>query len=208
MIGSIPFYAPLCGLLALAIVLVIGRRKLPESRAGRMVVFVVIVLLPLLATVQGASSHMQRATSTAFCLSCHEMDPYWKSMLLDDEEALPAVHYQNRLVARDEACYTCHTSYTMFGDMKAKIRGVQHLLAHWFDPPEGKLELYEPYRNQECLHCHAGARSYEEHEVHADILSELAGEEISCLECHDSGHAIDRLEGAELWDAGGERRGR
>jgi cytochrome c-type protein NapC len=71
---------------------------------------------------------------------------------------LAAAHFQNHRVPADEACYTCHTNYAMFGGMKAKIGGLRHIYVYYLGkPPQpADIKLYEPYNNRECLHCHAG----------------------------------------------------
>ncbi len=58
---------------------------------------------------------MEHATSTKFCLSCHVMEDFGRSLYVDDPSYIPAMHFQNNRVPRDHACYTCHTDYTMFG---------------------------------------------------------------------------------------------
>ncbi|MEI9815368.1 MAG: hypothetical protein WDO18_23165 [Acidobacteriota bacterium] len=55
------------------------------------------------------------------------MEDYGRSLYIDDPSYVPAQHYQNALVPRDHACYTCHTQYTMFGTVQAKLKGVPPL---------------------------------------------------------------------------------
>lgn len=76
---------------------------------------------PVFCLMAGMDSEMQRSKSTAFCLSCHIMGPYGKSLHVDDPAYLAAAHYQNHRVSADEACHTCHTNYAMFGTFKAKM---------------------------------------------------------------------------------------
>ena len=40
-------------------------------------------------------------------------------------------HYQNNRIPRDKACFTCHTDYTLFGDAKAKLRGLRHVYVNY-----------------------------------------------------------------------------
>ena len=87
----------------------------------------------------------------------------------------------------------------MYGDLEAKMAGLKHLWVHYFGTVPETIELYEPYRNRECLHCHGGARSYAENEMHADMLGELESGEISCLDCHDLVHAVDELDELPAW---------
>ena len=62
-----------------------------------------------------------------------------------------------------------------------------------------KIELSQPYQNRECLHCHAGARSYEESDGHADDLADIASGKTSCLECHETVHDTESLADAKFW---------
>ena len=61
-------------------------------------------------------------------------------------------------VPPDHACFTCHTDYALFGDYKAKWRGVHHVLVQYLGkiPKPEEIKLYTAYNNRECLHCHAG----------------------------------------------------
>lgn len=177
------------------------RPSLTAARGGKILAFGAFFLLPLVASVGGVYAHLEHSKSTEFCMSCHEMEPYAESLVIDDAEYVPANHYQNRRIDRDHACFTCHTDYTMFGDVKAKLRGLKHVWVHYFGeiPPPGEIALYEPYKNRECLHCHSGARSYMDNPMHSDMLAELAAEEVSCLDCHSLIHDAGNVEEHELW---------
>ena len=128
------------------------------------------------------------------------MEPYGDTLWRDDTDYIVASHFQNRHIDREYACFTCHTSYTMFGDLDAKMKGVQHLLVYYLGDPGEEIELYEPYENRECLHCHAGSRSFEEGETHAEFMLELTSGETSCLECYDLVHDVGDIAEAELWE--------
>src|SRR5271165_5123396 len=112
--------------LALAALLAL-RTELTRARAGKILAFVVLFIAPVLAVTLGFSEHMERAESTQFCLSCHVMHDFGQSLYVDDPSYIPAKHFQNNLVPRDHACYTCHTDYTMFGTAHAKLRGLRHV---------------------------------------------------------------------------------
>src|SRR5436305_4285771 len=92
------------------------------------------------------------------------MTDYGKTVHYDDKSYIPAVHYQNNLVPRDHACYTCHTDYAMFGGVKAKMRGLRHIYVQYFGtvPKPADIKLYSPFPNSTCLHCHLGSRRFEE----------------------------------------------
>ena len=123
---SLVFPAIIAVAAALA-VLVAVRADLTRQRGGKILAFVALFLLPPLVLWGSFSAHMERAQSTAFCLSCHVMTDFGRSLYVDDPSYIPAVHFQNNRVPRDRACYACHTDYAMFGTVRAKLRGVRHL---------------------------------------------------------------------------------
>jgi cytochrome c-type protein NapC len=187
-------------LAAIALIaLVVLRPSLTAVRGGKILAFLAFLVLPLLATAMGLSAHIEHSKSTEFCLSCHVMEPYGKSLYVDDTAWLPAQHFQNNRIPRDHACFTCHTDYTMFGDAKAKLRGLRHVYVYYVGGIPEKIQLYEPYNNRECLHCHAGARSFEESDLHKEMRADLGSNTTSCLECHDATHNVGELETKAMW---------
>lgn len=183
------------------------RPGIRASTGGKALAFIALFALPVLIFWGGTAHHLERATSTEFCLSCHVMEPYGRSLAIDSPVFQPAAHAQNNRLPAGRECYACHTSYTMFGDLEAKVRGVRHLAVYYLGMTPEPLSLYEPYSNRECLGCHAGGRNYEERAFHTRILTQLAQDETSCFQCHGGGHAIDRLDELPIWEpaAGGGR---
>jgi cytochrome c-type protein NapC len=196
--------------IALALAVLIGARvELTRVRGGKILAFVVLFVTPTLAIWLGFSEHMERAESTQFCLSCHVMHDFGQSLYLDDPSYIPAKHFQNNLVPRGRACYTCHTDYTMFGPIHAKVRGLRHLYIQYFGtpPPPAEIKLYTPFNNRECLHCHAGMRVYLEEPKHnkpPDMMAKLNANQISCTtsKCHDFVHGVATLKDATFWSGG------
>ena len=182
--------------------LLVLRPSLVAARGGRILGFLCLFVLPLLATGLGTAAQVEHSKSTQFCLSCHVMEPYGKSLMVDDPAYVPARHFQNNRVPRDEACFTCHTNYTLFGDAKAKLRGLRHVYVNYIGTIPKQIKLYDPYNNRECLHCHGGARSFEESELHQPIREDLAKNTTSCLECHDKIHDVHNLANVKLWKEG------
>lgn len=197
-IALVLFSAVLVGVL-------IARPGITATRGGKMMAFLVFFLLPILCLGMGASSELEHARSTKFCLSCHIMEPYGKSLLVDDPQHL-AAHFQNHRVPPDEACYTCHTNYAMFGGIKAKLNGLRHVYVYYLGKPPAPedIKLYEPFNNRECLHCHLGARSFEEGAVHTadpDLLPAIKANKTSCISsgCHEVVHDVAKLKDAKFW---------
>jgi cytochrome c-type protein NapC len=194
--------------LALA-ALVVARVDLTRARGGKILAFLTLFVLPVLAVSMGFSEHMQRAESTQFCLSCHIMNDYGRSLYVDDPSYIPAKHFQNNLVPRDHACYTCHTDYAMFGTIHAKVGGLHHMVVQYFGKPPAPadIKLYKPFNNRECLHCHAGSRSFEEAARHTktpEMMGQIMSNQMSCMtaKCHDTVHDVATINDATFWKGG------
>jgi cytochrome c-type protein NapC len=197
----------LVGLLAVAAALVLAfiiRPGITRDRGGRILAFLSLFILPSLALAVGFGAHVEQSKRTEFCLSCHVMEPYGKSLKVDDSEYIPAGHVQNGRVDKDEACFTCHTTYAMYGDVKAKLGGLRHLAVNYLGTLPDTIKLYEPYNNRECLHCHQGARSFEENDAHAETdtsMVAMKANRLSCMTsgCHDIVHDVHNVNGPEMW---------
>ena len=191
---------------ALAIVLAV-RPSITNGAGGRVFAFAALFLVPVLAGMTGLSEHVEKSKQTEFCLSCHVMEPYGKSLHIDERGHIPAVHFQNHLVPADRACFTCHTTYTLFGDYNAKLHGLRHVYVQYLGTIPTHIKLYEPYNNRECLHCHLGARSFEEgatHNVDPATLPAVKANKLSCVSggCHETVHDVAHLGKMTFWPAG------
>lgn len=193
-------------LITLSIILIallLRRPSLTAAQGGKMLAFIAFFILPIVATVLGASIHLENSTSTQFCLSCHVMEAHGQSLYIDDPSYLPAAHFQNNRIPKDHACFTCHTDYTMFGDVNAKMRGLQHLYVYYFKATPAKLALYEPFKNRECLHCHDNGRSFEETSPHKEMKQQLTNNDMSCLTCHSKIHDVANIDKTKKWKGPG-----
>jgi len=205
-----PPMALLVGLLAitiLSLLVLAWRPSITRAPGGKMLAFAALFLSPGLAVFAGGFDHLEQSKRTDFCLSCHVMEPYGKSLHVDDNEFIPAVHYQNNYVPRDEACYTCHTDYVMYGTLRSKMRGLRHMKVQFFGTIPDTIHLYTPYNNRECLHCHGGARKFLKagaHRGEESFFADVTSGKRSCLEsgCHDVAHNVHELSDATFWKEG------
>src|SRR3954454_4303475 len=113
--------------IALGVVLLVVMAARPAttySREGKILAFVTLFVVPMMASMAGVAAHVEKSKETKFCLSCHIMEDYGKSLHVDDPNYVPARHYQSHRVPHDSACYPCHTDYGMYGDIKSKLRGL------------------------------------------------------------------------------------
>jgi cytochrome c-type protein NapC len=185
------------------IAVIVARPELTSTRAGKITTFVAFFFLPVLCMFAAGSEHIERSKQTTFCLSCHVMEPYGKSLYVDDPQHVPAAHFQNHRIPADEACYTCHTDYGLYGGIHAKMRGLHHIYTQYLGHPPApdQIKLYTPYNNRECLHCHLGARSFMSNAIHMAILDSLKTNEMSCITsgCHDTIHNVGSLNKVKFW---------
>ena len=192
--------------IALSIVLAavfLIRPSLTSAAGWKIVAFIALCVLPALCIVGGMNTHVQRSEQTQFCISCHVMIPYGKSLYVDDPSHIPAQHFQNHRVPADMACYSCHADYTIYGPLKDKLQGLKRIYMQYVStPPDpGAIRISGGFRNAQCLHCHQGARSFEENPVHAALMDSLKSEQSSCLTsgCHDTAHDVENLSHLKMW---------
>ena len=200
----LPVLIGLIGLTAASLIYLVAQPGVTRAPGGKALAFLLIFIAPTLALFGGATAHLENSKTTSFCLSCHAMAPYGKSLAVDDGEYLPAQHFQNNRVPRDHACYTCHTDYAMFGGVRAKIRGLRHVMVNYFGTVPDTIKLYEPFNNRECLHCHLGGRSFEGsagHQGEDASLAEMKSGKVSCMEsgCHDVAHNVHEAGDVAFW---------
>jgi cytochrome c-type protein NapC len=197
----------LIALIALTIVLVavfLVRPTITARIEGKILAFAALFVLPALCIAMGLSFHMQRSEQTTFCISCHSMEAYGKSLYIDDAKHIPAQHFQNHRVPPEIACYSCHSDYTIFGPFKDKLAGVKRIYMQYVSTPPNPITIPGGFKNAQCLHCHLGARSFQENPVHASIMDTLTSNQMSCLTsgCHDAAHDVANISHEKVWKPG------
>lgn len=150
-----------------------------------------VLVVPSVCTMFGMLLVFERAERVEFCGSCHAaMQVYVDDMVNPASESLAAVHYRNRYIPRNQ-CYTCHTSFGMFGTVQAKIAGivdVQRYYLRRFHPP---LKMREPYRNDDCLKCHSGAVRWSAN--HVEFRDSILEGKSRCIDCHGKHNPAHKL---------------
>jgi cytochrome c-type protein NapC len=189
--------------IALAAVFLV-RPSVPAGAMGKILTFVALCILPGLCIGTGMSIHMQRSEQTQFCISCHSMENYGKSLYVDDPKYVPAQHFQNHRVPADMACYSCHTDYTIYGTLKDKIQGIRRIYLQYVSTPPKTIHIRGGYNNVQCLHCHLGARNFNENPVHMAMMESLKRNHVSCISsgCHDMVHNVAEITNMKLWGLG------
>ncbi|HJT68631.1 MAG TPA: NapC/NirT family cytochrome c [Terriglobales bacterium] len=186
--------------ILLALVFLI-RPSVTHGSAGKIIAFLALAVLPALCVIGGMNAQTQRSEQTEFCISCHSMQPYGRSLYVDNSSYIPAAHFQNHRVPADEACYACHADYTLFGPLKDKLRGVTRIYFQYVSTPPNPIRIPGGYSNSQCLRCHRGARSFQENAIHSAIMDALISNQLSCVSsgCHDTVHNIASLDHVKFW---------
>jgi cytochrome c-type protein NapC len=194
------------GVLITLVVLTIGlagvfflRPSFTAGVTGKILAFVGLCILPTLCVGTGMSFHIQRSQQTAYCVSCHSMETHGESLHVLDASYIPAQHFQNHLVPPNQACYTCHTDYTMYGPLRDKVKGLRYLYMEYVSTPPKTIHLDGKYSNLQCLHCHTGMRSFDENPTHTAIMSSLKTNQISCISCHEMIHNASEVDRLKMW---------
>jgi hypothetical protein len=197
----------LTGQIILSIVLAcifLIRPSVTKTAGWKIVAFVGLCVLPALCIVGGMNIHMQRSEQTQFCTSCHAMAPYAHSLYVDDPSYIPAQHFQNHRVPADMACYACHADYSIYGPLKDKMRGLTRIYMQYVSTPPATIRIPGGYDNNQCLHCHAGARDFEGNAIHSAAMDALESNQMSCISsgCHDTVHNVTALDHVKFWRPG------
>ena len=118
--------------------------------------------------------------------------------LASDKESLASIHYRRGLVPHDEACYTCHSGYGIWGTMDAKMAGVMHMVRTLTGDYTLPIELHGTFDIGSCLNCHATSPAFRDVKDHQDpeVQKALLSHEMSCTGvCHPEAHPASALTG-------------
>ncbi len=160
----------------------------------KIALFFALLLFPVLLGSITARVAFSRAERVEFCGSCHTMQPWIDDVTGSESESLAGAHFANRWIQHDQ-CYTCHSNYSFMGPLKAKIRGVEHVIA-FYGGYTGPIHLREDFPNINCLQCHEHSKGFREESAHDPIDDLLAGKD-RCVECHDQLHDVETGESAD-----------
>ena len=180
------------------------RPSFTAGATGKILAFIGLCVLPTLCIATGMSFHMERSKQTAYCISCHSMETHGQSLYVLDKSYIPAQHFQNHLVQPNQACYTCHTDYTMYGPLKDKLKGLRYVYMEYVSSPPKVIHLDGTYNNSQCLHCHAGTRDFEANLNRMAPMASLVSNQVSCISsgCHSTIHNASEVANLKMWKEG------
>jgi hypothetical protein len=185
----IPVLIAIPAIVLLLTALIRGRLPTALSAAG--------VFLPVAAYAVASLHVIEGSRRPSFCGSCHVMTPLLASIQANDG-SLASTHYARGLVPHEEACYTCHSGYGIWGGVDAKIAGVMHMIRTVTGRYDLPLKAHGPFDIDSCLGCHAHVPAFRAVTAHQDpdLQKQLLAREISCTGlCHPEAHPASALNG-------------
>ena len=185
--------------IALLVIGLGGRRRLPAALGAA------ALILPISAYAFASLYVMEGSKEVSFCGSCHVMTPI-VAALESDKESLASIHVRRGLVPHDEACYTCHSGYGIWGTMDAKMAGVMHMVRTLTGNYKLPIELHGTFDINSCLNCHATSQAFRDVKEHQDpeVQKALPSHDMSCTGvCHPEAHPASALTGGVDAAAGG-----
>jgi len=184
-------------LIVVAYLIIRARQGRMTGRRANSLLVVGVILLPSFSVATGLVLVFTRAERVEFCASCHGvMQDYVDDMSNSEGTGLAAIHFAEQYIPSNQ-CYECHTSFGLFGTVKAKVHGVEEVLRYYSGRYSKPLEMWQPYSNADCLKCHARSRTWLKVDAHTadDAKVDLFVDRVSCMDCHEPGHRV-----AALWE--------
>lgn len=188
-------------LVALGIMLWFLVRRPAITGATKLVLLAGIFVFPLLSAMSGNVSGYDTTQKRHFCGGCHVMIPYTDDAEDPNSKSLASMHARNELFG-DRNCYRCHEDYAMFGAVTTKATGLVHayhyVKTYWSMPAAealGIIELYNPYPNHNCMHCHSTELpGFIELTDHKGALESIRSGQESCVSsgCHGPAHPFSK----------------
>ncbi len=185
--------AGVIGAAALAIgillFLLLRRRSRLLEPTSKWLLLIALAIIPAFVLIGANGVVLTESKSVPACGTCHVMQPFIDAMQDPNGDLLAAVHYKNRYIP-DHQCYTCHSGYGIFGDTKAKTKGVGHLVKYYTDSYPKPIRHPGPFDMTHCLKCHGQAKIFLDREEHQgeDFWNDLKAGKQTCFDCHGRAH--------------------
>lgn len=153
----------------------------------KLIAFAAFLAVPA-AGVTLANYHLMEGThETMSCMQCHVMWPMGNDLHDPNSQNLAARHTRNKWIP-ERQCFQCHVDYALAGSIESKMDGYRHLSRYTSRTYSEPIKYRGHYNNNNCLHCHGGAKRFESVKSHQSVKELLADSSVSCLNCHGRAH--------------------
>lgn len=172
------------------------------TRGTLVLLFLGLGVLPITAALVGNVKGYEETKQVEFCSGCHVMQPWVDDVRDTEANTLASLHARSELFA-ESACYECHADYGMYGAVATKLQGTKHLWAYFThgyagmdtDEAAAKIELYAPFPNGTCIHCHSTQLpGWNDEPEHMAVADDVRSGATSCgaAGCHGPAHGVKR----------------
>ncbi len=181
--------------------IIAGNISLSASAFWRLLAFIGIVLVPLLAMTVANYHTFQGVHEVAACARCHVMLPMVNDLKDPESNTLAARHFKNHWIVQNQ-CFECHSDYGLSGDLESKMEGFRHLARYTTRTYHEPIKMRGRFNNNNCLKCHEGMPKFEAVKSHNTIKELLKNSSMMCLNCHGKAHPskADRTPGSVNYD--------
>lgn len=160
---------------------------LSEPAFWRLLAFLAIVIVPLLAMGVANYHTFQGVHEVAACARCHVMLPMVNDLKDPESNTLAARHFKNHWIAQNQ-CFECHSDYGLNGDLESKMEGFRHLARYTTRTYHEPIKMRGRFNNNNCLKCHEGMPKFENGKSHNTVKALLKDNSLMCLNCHGMAH--------------------
>jgi len=172
------------------------------TRSTKIVLLFAIGILPIGTAMTGNYADFEATKARRFCgNTCHVMKPYAQDSDNPMSTTLAARHAHNEMFG-PENCYACHADYGMFGTVKTKLGGMNHVYQYIFhyrtmslEEAREKIHIKSPFKNSTCMHCHSTENpTWNAVKDHASALDDVRANKVSCASdgCHGPAHPFSK----------------
>lgn len=187
--------------LAAAILVWFLVRKPPlYARATVIALLFGLGVFPIGTAAVGNLHGFETTKKVDFCAGCHVMEPWVEDARNPEGTSLASLHTKNRHVG-EEACYSCHADYSMYGTLLTKKQGSKHMWMYWMagyramalDEAIAKIEISKPFPNDNCMQCHSTLLpGWNEEPEHGAVVEDVRAGTTSCAAagCHGPAHGV------------------
>ena len=206
MISPLGWVALVCCALSAVVLLGFLIANPPLTAQVRMRLLFALGVFPLAATATSTAYGLHRTTERSFCGSCHVMTTHLEDAVNPESNSLAARHARNKFTG-EQACYVCHSDYSMLGYPLTKLNGLNHVYQYYLNGyKEMPLEQFHrevrvarPYPNANCMQCHSGALdSFQNVREHRALQQDLQANNVACASagCHGYSHPFNKQQPA------------
>jgi cytochrome c nitrite reductase small subunit len=154
---------------------------------------VAVGLVPIMVGFMTFAHGLESSATVSACGSCHVMTPFVRDLQDVKSETLAATHFKNRFILTNQ-CYTCHSDYGLGGTITAKLAGLGHVWRYTTGRYTVPIKIAAPFPNTRCLGCHGESQRFLNSPSKKEILPDLMGGKVSCLDCHGPAHPEQKKE--------------